>query len=639
MTQRVSILSIVLPVLSVLAVISCARTEIGPVNSPDIEDVDLSLALSVSRLHQTQTKVSSGVITEIAEEPEFRGMEDIMMVPFRCTGTVSGADRALHPAFMVPSIGASKDDYAVSGGVYHSGLIRNNNSHLYQRVDLPEFTSSVLIYGKSPSEGSGVESKHIYGSMVEDGFSRSETQPSAEGYRFSPDQIYPDNGTPGAATVLLYILNSIVFGADACVIPAYFEDAHGEPVSKNQSINWSFDSADEFLNNLYHYMSNDGLLLSGAGKSVEARIAKLYTSLKGYTSADNNPCSYEQGGVHYPLLRLADGEPLRYSDLYNGLRDKLIERIEALDDYIDLATSPIDFKSEDLRNYPGNLGLPDGSAVIRWTPTGYIRPSDDGLDGIAPAHRFCYPPRLYYFVNTTIKTSTKENLSGYYNSSTVKWNSILGNYTDGAVVTTATKSVAIVSPLHYAVGLLNASVKATSQALADNDGINGTYVYARDNNIKVTGVIIASQYKQFFDFTADNTGKEYYLYDNQIQNAWLTTSSSTASFSCLSFQTPKDEDVYFCLELENNTGSDFYGAEGRILDGQKFYLVGELILPASRAVDYAFMQYHKTTASFEIHSLENAYTSIPDLKNPQLYMGVRAQVNWIESTPTTVVLD
>ncbi|MEE3465389.1 MAG: hypothetical protein VZQ48_01425 [Candidatus Cryptobacteroides sp.] len=624
----------------ILAALSCARTPVS-VESAGQDPVDISLALTVSDKAEPQTKVSSTVVTEIADNPDFRGMTDIVMVPFGVSRTIAGDDDAIHQEFPIPSIGDSKDASAISGGVYHSGLVINNHSHLYPRIELPRGTASVLVYGHAPGSDEDIESKHAYGSLIPEGFDGSATTPSAEDFRFCPDQIYA-GGVPAATIVLLYLLNSVMFGSPDFVMPAYYNDENGDPVSANQPVIWTYDYGDTFFQELYQYMSNGGLLISGAGKSVETRLKKLYADLKGYTSVDNNTCSIDVDGIYYPLLRADNGEPLRNADLYNGLRNTLIARIEALDDYLDVTpeTATLSFKSDELLEFPGNLGLPDGSAVIRWTPSGYIRPADDGLDGIAPAHRFCYPPALYYFNNTTVKTSEDASVLDYYSSTSDSWQEdILANYTAGTVVTSASKHVALVDPMQYAVGMLRASVRASAQTLADDDGSNSTNVLAVNHNLKVTGVIIASQYKQFFNFYADNTGKEYYLYDNQIQDAWLTTSADTAPFRCTVLQTPKDEDVYFCLELQNNTGTDFFGAEGRIVNGQKFYLAGVLVMPSTRSVDYAFMQDHRTMASCEIQTLEHAYTSVPDLKDPQLYIGVQAQVNWIESNPTIVTLD
>ena len=57
--------------------------------------------------------------------------------------------------------------------------------------------------------------------------------------------------------------------------------------------------------------------------------------------------------------------------------------------------------------FPGSIGLPDGATVIRWTGTAF-KPRTEAtiLDNINNITRFTYPAELWYYVNSTICTST-----------------------------------------------------------------------------------------------------------------------------------------------------------------------------------------------------------------------------------------
>jgi hypothetical protein len=101
--------------------------------------------------------------------------------------------------------------------------------------------------------------------------------------------------------------------------------------------------------------------------------------------------------------------------------------------------------------------------------------------------------------------------------------------------------------------------------------------------------------------------------------------------------------IHFALELTNNTGVDFEGATGTILDGSKFYLLGTLDpkLASSKPDDmgnYVFYKAHRTPVTMIIDSLKDAYNSVPDLRDPQLQIGVVATIDWKMPTPPNIPL-
>ena len=100
--------------------------------------------------------------------------------------------------------------------------------------------------------------------------------------------------------------------------------------------------------------------------------------------------------------------------------------------------------------------------------------------------------------------------------------------------------------------------------------------------------------------------------------------------------------VNVAIELTNNSGGDFYGADGIIKAGATFYLVGQLDLTnlgtngkndSNRTS--IFEQDYTTVATFTISSLKNAYNCIPDLRGTQLSLGLAVDLEW----KTGVVLD
>ena len=104
------------------------------------------------------------------------------------------------------------------------------------------------------------------------------------------------------------------------------------------------------------------------------------------------------------------------------------------------------------------------------------------------------------------------------------------------------------------------------------------------------------------------------------------------------------EAVNIAIELENNSKAEFYGVDGKIAKGQKFYLIGKLDpndntgtiswtdadksnIPA-REVTRVFIQDYTTKANFTINSLKNAYVTIPDLRASKLQLGLSVDLTW-----------
>jgi hypothetical protein len=202
--------------------------------------------------------------------------------------------------------------------------------------------------------------------------------------------------------------------------------------------------------------------MPGSGTNVAAMLTNLYRALDNYTSINTTPYQIDKDGAVYTLKK-EDGSILTYGFLYNAVRDVVLNRILTLEtnSIITIVGNPpvISFTDSGVADYPERLGLPSGAAVVRWTPSGYVVPLENGLDGIAPISRYCYPPAMYYYADTGIQTSDTEIDSDLYDGSS-DWDTILGNYQDGAVVSSTTRAVALKDPLHFGVSMLKASIVA-----------------------------------------------------------------------------------------------------------------------------------------------------------------------------------
>lgn len=608
--------------LLTVLILSSACSQREKLTEGDIAPVSVQLGFRFGE-HSSNQAVK-GVVTDITNPNHTNwGIGSIRLLAFSNHGAVEKGETALNMPLSLPDL--RKND-----------LVGPNYAHLYSSADIavPLHTASVLVYGKALPL-SDTYDKHVDGSLLESGFGRETSSIS-----FSPDVIY-DGAYTGAPSVILSILNAVGFG-DPYSTDAYYKSNDILVKAPDQlKIYWNDSVGDEELLLFYRYFINDGELMAGAGDRVESRLNSVYAQLRDYESDNNGQCSVSVNGVSYPAYN-EDETPLQYKQLYNGLCTVLKERFEALYDANGYMTYDEDegvlsFKSSELRDYPESLGLPSGAAVVRWTSTGFLIPASGGVSGIPSLDAFCYPPALYYYVNSTIHTSDKD-MSEYYNSQN-QWGFILGKYDLDTYVSKNATAMAVDDPLQYAVGKLYATIKAAAEELEDSEG--NLVPVGDGSTFPVTGIIIGGQYPQFYDFTADDSSaEELFLYDKSIVDVSLRAKVDSNPIHTLVLPTPKEEPVYFCVELLNN-GDLFYGAEGRIYPGQKFYLTGKLDFKQSQKEQFpsVFMRDYETKISCVIPSLKWAHSAVPDLSLPLLSLGIEAHVNWKESTPSTVVLD
>ena len=308
----------------------------------------------------------------------------------------------------------------------------------------------------------------------------------------------------------------------------------------------------------------------------------------------------------------------------------------------------IDNYNNEWNDFPASIGLPDGAAVIRWSDAAFkpqvITTTLADINGI---DRYAYPAELYYYGNSRIYTSTIDKRKEKYNDR--EWTAILEDYeyADG-VVSPNTTSVAIKDPLQYGVAHVQITLKKTDNtSLTDAEG---TAIPVGTDHFPLTGVIVGGQLPVGFDFTPTTAYPVYseadmkFIYDNQLPTLYLSSSADADQFvNTLALQTYDNKKVPVALEFMNNSGMDFKGLGGSVLNGTKFYLVGEIdpeqFKDDSRTEirDRVFTQDYTTTLNIKVTGLEKAYNVVPNLLSPRLEMGIELVPKWVATTPDEVL--
>lgn len=317
--------------------------------------------------------------------------------------------------------------------------------------------------------------------------------------------------------------------------------------------------------------------------------------------------------------------------------------------------------------FPRNLDLPDGVAKVKFNSTnssfsfetvtaGTTTPGSNLID----YKTVTYPSELAYFVSSPIKTSTTDKSKVSDLPSYNDWLAGTANIWNGydEMVKNNTLFVALQNPVQYGVACLKSSIKCASTSLEDNarkivGSESDNTITVNDNSFPITGILIGGQPAGVkWDFEPASTTKpadfKYTIYDKDMNGGINFTAkaveTATLPYNYTLVLDNKDtsdgatqSNVNVVIELENNA-ADFYGADGLIPKGSKFYLAGTLDLKATNGVtkpndsnvDHVFVKDHTTVANFTIKDLKKAYNCIPDLRTSKINVGLAVDLSWKE---------
>lgn len=348
-----------------------------------------------------------------------------------------------------------------------------------------------------------------------------------------------------------------------------------------------------------------------------------------------------------------------------------------------------------LGTFPEQFNLPQGSTHVKFDSEKkslyYVENYNTSAVGgtTFTVDDYYYPAELCYFGNSYLRVSADEHVVADYPENVTKWNSDATTSwsTDWGIghVQSSTRSVAMRNDINYGSSLLKVTVGYNTTALKDNnheiqvrdyhvadDAEPDQTINVGGTSFKLVGIIIGDQWpKVGWDFLPKTTDtdasyRKGYIYDNQITNSGVIPASTSAASEpnyTLTFDnyqdmrstdaTNKQAKVYVALELQNNTGVDFFGKDNLIANGSNFYLIGELdpsakdgpalpewhALPpygvtqsgkAGNTVPRVFIQDHMTTANFKIgeNSLKYAYLTVPDLRSSSVTLGLSVDLQW-----------
>lgn len=564
---------------------SCSSDDLGndPTTNPgETKAVKTQFALNIPRANGG-TRMSGD---NAQANKNFRGMEGIRMYSFKEEPTATSTSTATFPLANI------------------DGITTSASSKIYSDVSVPVGTTHFLFYAHAPQGTTTVTNADNFTKGVLNFTAGKDNATATSG--ISAALVGVKGTDDGSATKLLTVLNAVA-GVE----------------------NWSTAAGTTELGKLY---KNFITLKAGSANSIRLALQDLYNALGGVTT----------------------GSDAAAKEIANNIRtaiktDNVFTVAEQTNKTFAITTANI---------YPNNVNLPDGAVELSFNATSkkFDYAATSGLTGIQQldAAKICFPASIYYFQSSDLAATAAELDKTAWPKTTSDWtsNTVAPWLKDGAAgwtstVQPTTRSIAMRKNINYGVANLATTVKCGDETLADNvdlevskpNEFTGT-VAVPTEGFTVTGLLIGGQpTKVGFDFQpASDDAFDYTIYDNNLTN--IVAKNGAASTPNYTIVLPNDKGrgvadqskVNVAIELTNNSGVAFRGADGIIPAGGKFYLVGKLE-PKTKALTgvdkpAVFMSDYKTTMNLTIKSLQNAYNTIPDLRSTKLQLGLSVDLDW-----------
>lgn len=598
-------------VAGTMGMTSCSNEEMTPGNQNPTyngESVKTQFAINIPAAGKN-TRLAQDIVQGL-DPATFRGMTNIRLVPFTDEIIEGTTTTSIKPIAL--------------GAIGTSELQSNGSYKVYNDVDIPVGVNSFLFYGEAAEAATGsLTNGSIIPSYEVSGWPLDQT---VNQIQFNLESIIGEKTVTTSQTTLAKMLTDIA------------------GVTGTSGSNTAWSAVTEQNSAEIHALYASFITLkAGSANSIKAALQELYNSVKDNKVAD-----------------------------FDGLKEAIATKIT--ETYFE-ADGPKDGKytliwkspaADDIKTFPNNLGLPDGSQQLKFETNAfsYVAPSTDATSGNilqqTAYDKYVYPASLFYTVNTDIKVSDNTMATdGVYNGSPADWNAVLSlsGFGDGPV-TDATQSIALVSPIQYAVASLNLFVRFADTYIYDNGDkwpagspVGQIAVVVPTEGFPLNGILIGGQKPVKWDFTTTETDDNdaWTIYDASTGSAAVkkadaypadpTAYSLALETKGVTSGAPQGETVRFALEMTNASGSDFIGADGIVPAGGKFYLVGNLVseTQAGGALK-VFEQDHKTIAKVTINSLKSAYNCIPDLRSPKLELGLSVDLEWQEGLEYEVVI-
>ena len=613
--------------LSTAGLVACSSDDVtdAPVNpSYDGKSVKTQFAINVADNTPKNSTRMSGVNTQ---QTGYLSMANIYLLPIKTTGSQS-----INENTEVLSLIPLNDPNSVT---------TTRSSHIYSDVNVPVGANNFLFYSTRKNLGSDMDNKFKTGSIT--------------GTLIGATTVPAVDNTSDITFALEEILDA-TNNSSLTMVEGYFEAYLN---SIKEATGWSAQSNND-LQTLYAQFTNfDTEIRAGSAFAVLKLVSELYDKVKPISENGTEPEKTIALNIVNAIITTTGNVTVEVNS------NKTAENPYSLK----YSTS-----NTNITNFPAAQGLPEGAAQLTIT-SGDFKYKNQPSIGTTPdptfnIYKLTYPAPITYFDNTPLKATDKEIQTGEWQTSASNWDSWTEWTNWGDDILSTSRSVALKNNINYGVACFETTFKcSTAGTLEDNKaaiipGQDNQTITVPTAGFPVTGILIGGQPEsvnwQYISTSTQAADYEYVAYDRDLTNIYAVKTGNPVSnytlvldnFTAAPTGQPK---VNVAVELVN-TAEDFYGKDGLIAKGQKFYLIAILDPSQGTAVQWpsydgsntnsnlkdsyegrypvqnsknrVFVQDFTTKADFTINTLKNAYVTLPDLRASLLQLGLSVDLTW-----------
>ena len=615
--------------LSTAGLVACSSDDVteAPVNPTyDGNSVKTQFAINVA---DNTPKNSTRMSGENTQQTGYLSMANIYLLPIKTTGS-----QLIDADTEVQSLIPLNDPNSVS---------TTRSSHIYSDVNVPVGANNFLFYSTRKNLGTDMNNKFITGSI--------------KGTLIGATTVPAVDNTSDITFTLEEILDA-TNNSSLTTVEGYFE-AYLKSIK--DVANWSTQS-DNDLATLYTQFTNFNTgIRAGSAFAVLKLVSDLYDKVKPISDNGTDPEKTIAQNIVNAITATTGNVTVEVNSNITNENPYSLK----------YSTS-----NTNITNFPAAQGLPEGAAQLTITSGEFMyknQPSiGDGTitDPTFNIYNLTYPAPITYFDNTPLKATDKEIQTGEWQTSASNWDSWDDWANWGDVILSTSRSVALKNNINYGVACLKTTFKCSNAGtLVDNKaaiipGQNNQTITVPTAGFPVTGILIGGQPEivnwQYISTSTQAADYEYVAYDRDLTNIYAVKTGSPVSNYTLVLdnytEAPTGQSkVNVAVELVN-TAEDFYGKDGLIAKGQKFYLIATLDPNQGRPVQWpsyngtnpsfdlkdsykgrypvqnsknrVFVQDFTTKADFTINTLKNAYVTLPDLRASLLQLGLSVDLTW-----------
>ena len=616
--------------LSTAGFVACSSSDDvtdAPVNpSYDGKSVKTQFAINIATPSNSQTRMSA---ENTQNDGNYKGMTNVRLL------TLSAAP------------GDNIELTSVIPLADPSNVSTTRSSHIYSDVNIPVGTSNFLFYSTRSTLGTDMDNKFKTGAIVSSMFTNtSPSYLSTKDIKFDSEKILSgSNNVDTYKEAFETFLNRVI------AVSGWSSTTNPTLVAAYNKITTPF---------------SDGQY-AGSANAIKKLMTDLYNAVKPIS---NSSTASDEDKNLASAIKTA---------ITNSSNVIYFEEDDPILGTLKYGNTVADFYSE----FPCYNGLPEGSALLTFDNSSnkFIYDATPQIGGTnkVNSYKLTYPLPIVYFDNTPAKCIDKELETSEWKTTTSDWD-YSTNWTTGWYnsVKATSRSIALQNNINYGVACLETKFSCEGTTLEDNrknvvTGSQNQTITIPSEGFQVTGILIGGQPENVnWQFINAGTNRDYVVYDKELSDikAGRNGASSAANYTLVFdnwTSASTQEPVNVAIELVN-TAADFYGVDGIVAKGQKFYLIGRLD-PTSAATDIkwptyndtqgentlptsyqgrypvkfntkrVFVQDFTTTANFTIKSLKNAYVTIPDLRASKLQLGLSVDLTWQSGLTFNVPID